>query len=470
MVNYISTRGMAPVLSFADAALTGLARDGGLYVPDHAPQIARTDLFNMHNQKYIEVATSVIAPFVAPDIASMDLMKILLSSYRGFDAKDVTPLRQLDDNLHLLELFHGPTFAFKDVAMQFLGKLFDHLLQKKKQRLTIVGATSGDTGSAAIEAFRDSPMVDIVILHPKGRTSDIQRKQMTTVLSANVMNIAVEGSFDDCQHLVKQMFADHVFRDRLNLSAVNSINWARIVAQAVYYVYASTRLVSDGGRKVSFTVPTGNFGNVCAGFIAKSMGAPIGKLIVATNKNDILHRFITTGEMSRAGVQPSLSPSMDIQIASNFERILFQLCGRDGEGVAKIMDHFQQTGRYTLAPDMMDVLRTTFASGRKGDVETLDVIAQTYKKHDVIVDPHTAVGLGVAADYMSAHPDELVVSLATAYPGKFPDAVEKAIGFVPDMPPVLAALADKQERYSVLPNDLTAIQKAVLGHAERTRN
>jgi len=458
MPGYISTRGAAPRLNFADAALTGLARDGGLYVPDACPQISAEEFRNMANQNYLEVAWRVIAPFVGEDISAQDLIALLQKSYKGFAHPEKTPLRKLDDGFYVQELFHGPTLAFKDVALQFLGQVFDFILKARGQKVTIVGATSGDTGSAAIEAFKNSPYANIVILHPKGRVSDVQRRQMTTVDAPNVRNIAIEGSFDDCQDMVKAMFGDLAFRDAMQLSAINSINWARILAQVVYYVYAGVRVQAETGRAPVFTVPTGNFGNVYAGYVAKSMGLPVSRLIVATNANDILHRFYTTGRMERRGVVPTISPSMDIQISSNFERLLFDLYGRDGTAVAATMKHFRDKGPFDLSPDIMAQLSSVFASGRKDDAETTAIIRDIYRRYDYVLDPHTAVGIGVAQDWKRARPDDVMVTLATAHPAKFPDAVKAATDVAPELPAHLAGLMTRPERYDVLPADLCKVQ------------
>ena len=458
MPGYISTRGAAPRLNFADAALTGLARDGGLYVPDACPQISAEEFRNMANQNYLEVAWRVIAPFVGEDISAQDLIALLQKSYKGFAHPEKTPLRKLDDGFYVQELFHGPTLAFKDVALQFLGQVFDFILKARGQKVTIVGATSGDTGSAAIEAFKNSPYANIVILHPKGRVSDVQRRQMTTVDAPNVRNIAIEGSFDDCQDMVKAMFGDLAFRDALQLSAINSINWARILAQVVYYVYAGVRVQAETGRAPVFTVPTGNFGNVYAGYVAKSMGLPVSRLIVATNANDILHRFYTTGRMERRGVVPTISPNMDIQISSNFERLLFDLYGRDGAAVAATMKHFRDKGPFDLSPDIMAQLSSVFASGRKDDAETTAIIRDIYRRYDYVLDPHTAVGIGVAQDWKRARPDDVMVTLATAHPAKFPDAVKAATDVAPELPAHLAGLMTRPERYDVLPADLGKVQ------------
>lgn len=458
MPGYVSTRGAAPRLNFADAALTGLARDGGLYVPDACPQISAEEFRNMAHQNYLEVAWRVIAPFVGEDISAQDLIALLQKSYKGFAHPEKTPLRKLDDGFYVQELFHGPTLAFKDVALQFLGQVFDFILKARGQKVTIVGATSGDTGSAAIEAFKNSPYANIVILHPKGRVSDVQRRQMTTVDAPNVRNIAIEGSFDDCQDMVKAMFGDLAFRDAMQLSAINSINWARILAQVVYYVYAGVRVQAETGRAPVFTVPTGNFGNVYAGYVAKSMGLPVSRLIVATNANDILYRFYTTGRMERRGVVPTISPSMDIQISSNFERLLFDLYGRDGAAVAATMKHFRDKGPFDLSPDIMVQLSSVFASGRKDDAETTAIIRDIYRRYDYVLDPHTAVGIGVAQDWKRARPDDVMVTLATAHPAKFPDAVKAATDVAPELPAHLAGLMTRPERYDVLPADLGKVQ------------
>ncbi|MBI1214356.1 MAG: threonine synthase [Alphaproteobacteria bacterium] len=461
MLRYISTRGAAQSLGFADTALAGLASDGGLYVPEACPQLPASEIDNMANQQYLEIAWRVILPFVSDDIPSEDLVKLLRRAYKGFETPEIAPLHRLEDNLYVQELFHGPTLAFKDVALQFLGQVFDLLLEKRKSRVTIVGATSGDTGSAAIEAFRGKDNADIFILHPKGRVSEVQRRQMTTVIEPNVFNIAIEGSFDDCQDIVKAMFNDARFREEMRLSAVNSINWARILAQVVYYIYAGARIRDKTGGPVSFCVPTGNFGNVYAGYVAKSMGLEVEKLLVASNRNDILHRFFTTGRMQAMAVEPSLSPSMDIQISSNFERLLFDLYGRDGGMVAKTMKHFRSAGPFELEEPVMKQLREIFASGRVDDARTGEIIAHTYKKYDYLVDPHTAVGLGVAQDYLAQNPEATVVSLATAHPAKFPAAVEKSVGHAPELPAHLADLMTQQEKYTVLPADLAKVQDFV---------
>jgi len=460
---YISTRGEAPRLSFSETTLAGLAQDGGLYVPEACPQLPPSELSNMSHQHYLEIAWRVILPFVGEDIPSADLMKMLKAAYKNFSHPDIAPLHRFDDNFYLLELFHGPTLAFKDVALQFLGQVFDYILARKKQRVTIVGATSGDTGSAAIEAFKGRSNADVFILHPHNRVSEVQRRQMTTVIAPNVFNIAVEGSFDDCQDLVKAMFNDQKFRHEMHLSAINSINWARILAQVVYYVYAAARI----GRPVTFCVPTGNFGNIYAGYMAQSMGAPVEKLIAATNRNDILHRFFESGEMRAALVAPSLSPSMDIQISSNFERLLFDLYGRSGFMVKQTMKYFRDEGPFRLSPEIMAQVKKLFASGRQDDAETLETIKRIYQQKNYILDPHTAVGVGVAEAYQKANPQSVIVSLATAHPAKFPQAVMKAIGITPELPPQMADLYERPEKYEVLPANLSQIQQFVRGRVHK---
>ena len=461
MLSYVSTRGKAPRLSFAGATLAGLATDGGLYVPDLCPKMSEAEIGNMNSQRYLEIAWRVILPFVSDDIPSETLILLLRQAYKSFENREIAPLHQLDDNLYVQELFHGPTLAFKDIALQFLAQVFDHILQQKKTRVTIVGATSGDTGSAAIEAFRGKENVDIFILHPHNRVSDVQRRQMTTVQDANVHNIAIEGSFDDCQDLVKAMFNDEKFRQDMHLSAVNSINWARILAQVVYYFYAGARLFHERDKKVAFCVPSGNFGNVYAGYIAHSMGLPVEKLLVATNSNDILYRFFATGRMKAEGVTPTLSPSMDIQVSSNFERLLFDVFQRQGPAVAQTMEHFRKPAPFHLEQPAMDQIRQVFGAGRVDDRETLEVIRAVYKKHNYILDPHSAVGVGVALQYRAAKPDATIVSLATAHPAKFPKAVQEAIGITPELPPHLADLMTRPEKCAVLSKDLAKVQEFV---------
>jgi threonine synthase len=457
-MKYVSTRGSAPTLTFDDVLLTGLARDGGLYVPESWPSLTPGRLKAYADWSYAEVAVDVMWPFVEGTIELDVFAELVDDAYSTFRHPDVVPLVELGGNIHLLELFHGPTLAFKDVALQLVGHLFDHELTKRGERVTIVGATSGDTGSAAIEACRDRDTLDIVILHPKGRTSEIQRKQMTTVLSPNVHNVAVEGTFDDCQDLVKAMFNDIPFRDRHHLSAVNSINWARILAQVVYYVKAAAQLGAPE-RPVSFTVPTGNFGNVFAGWVARRMGVPIRTLVVGSNRNDILPRFFESGVMEMQGVTPTTSPSMDIQVSSNFERLLFELCGRNGATVTHLMARFREEGVMDVGPERLAMAKEVFDAERIDDDAVTRVIAATHRRTGHVVDPHTAVGLGAAA--LHHDPSLAMVCLATAHPAKFPDAVEAAIGIRPELPMHLADLYERPERFTELPNDLHLVEELV---------
>jgi threonine synthase len=452
-LKYVSTRGSAPVLEFADVLLAGLARDGGLYVPESWPALPPDG-----DGGYVGTATAVMWPFVEGSVDRGAFEQMVADAYATFDHPDVCPVRDLGGGTWLLELFHGPTLAFKDVALQLVGRLFEHELTRRGERVTIVGATSGDTGSAAIEACRDREAIDIVILHPAGRISEVQRRLMTSVPSANVHNVAIDGDFDDCQDLVKAMFADEPFRDLMRLSAVNSINWARIMAQVVYYVTAA-RQVGAGGP-VRFCVPTGNFGNVFAGYVAHRMGLDVAGLIMASNRNDILTRWIDTGVMEMHGVEPTLSPAMDIQVSSNWERLLFDLLDRNGAAVADAMTEFRGSGRLPLDSDRMQRSRELFAGARLDDDATKAIIADVHERTGVLVDPHTAVGLG-AARMVHHDPDVPLVSLATAHPAKFPEAVEAATGIRPPLPPHLADLFDRPERCTSLPNDLAAVQAFV---------
>jgi threonine synthase len=459
-VSYVSTRGAAPKLGFDEVLLAGLARDGGLYVPDRWPAL---DLASLGRLGYAELAARVTVPFLGGAIAEDDYAAIVRDTYAAFDHPEVAPLAALGRDEWLLELFHGPTLAFKDYALQLVGRLFDHVLRRRGERITIVGATSGDTGSAAIEACRDRDAMDIFILHPKDRVSEVQRRQMTTVDAANVHNVAIEGTFDDCQDLVKGLFADAAFRDEVALSAVNSINWARVMAQTVYYVWAAMKLGATADTPVAFAVPTGNFGNVYAGYAARQMGLPVSRLIVGTNQNDILTRFFETAAMEIRGVEPSLSPSMDIQVSSNFERLLFDMMERDGARVAAMMAAFRDTGRLAVSADMLRRVRGLFAAHRLSDPETLAAIKRVYDDTGQLLDPHSAIG--VAAGRACRRPEDgPVVALATAHPAKFPDAVERATGVRPALPARLADLFQRKERYAVLPNDLGAVRAHVRQH------
>jgi threonine synthase len=455
-MKYISTRGQAPVLGFDDAVLAGLARDGGLYVPDRWPTLTAEALRGLRDLDYAELTARIVAPFAEPSVTHAELLAIARDAYRGFDHPETAPLTDLGDGRWLLELFHGPTLAFKDYALQILGRLFDLVLGRRGERLTIVGATSGDTGSAAIEACRDRAAVDIFILFPHGRVSEVQRRQMTTVDAPNVHTIAIDGTFDDCQDLVKAMFNDTAFRDRMRLGAVNSINWARIVAQVVYYVHAALRLGAPE-RRVVFSVPTGNFGNVFAGYAAACMGLPIAALVVGSNRNDILTRFFASGRMEQAAVVPTISPSMDIQISSNFERLLFDLYDRDGAAVRRLMTGFRETGVFAVDAARLKRATGLFRGARFDDDLTREEIRRVHDRTGMLVDPHSAIGLA-AARVVDDFGDAPVVALATAHAAKFPDAVAAATGIRPALPPRLADLLDRPERTTALANDLSAIE------------
>lgn len=463
-VSYISTRGQAPHLSFEDVVLTGLAEDGGLYVPEHVPHLTAHDIQKISQMSYVDVAKYVIQIFIGDVVSKDELSDLVDKAYSSFHHDEICPLVELENNIWVMEQFHGPTLAFKDFALQFLGQVFDFILEKQNKKITIVGATSGDTGSAAIEGCRGRKSMDIFILHPYGRVSDVQRRQMTTIHDENVHNIAIEGSFDDCQDLVKAMFNDHDFRHQIHMSAVNSINWARIMAQIVYYVYAASRF-PDG---VAFSVPTGNFGNVYAGYLAKKMGLPIDHLIVATNKNDILYRFFQIGEMMIEGVEPSLSPSMDIQVSSNFERLLFDVLDRNSDATRQTMLDFRALGRFSLDQSLLQVLKKTFLSYRCDDTETLNTIKKYHNDYDYMADPHTATGLSAAECFRADHVKYAgdIVTLSTAHPAKFPDALDQAISVRPELPEWVPHVNVAEERYARLPNELDVVKKYILKHID----
>lgn len=456
-MNYLSTRGEAPVLSFTEALLAGLARDGGLYVPQSYPQLTQAEIAGFAGLSYAEVAESVIGPFTGAEIDAHDFSQMVHEAYGTFRHCAVAPLTQIGDNLFILELFHGPTLAFKDVAMQLLGRMMDHVLKKQGKRATIVGATSGDTGAAAIEAFRGLEQVDVFIMYPHGRVSDVQRRQMTTVEGDNIHTIALEGTFDDCQAILKGLFNNHAFRDGIGLSGVNSINWARVVAQIVYY-FTSAVVLGAPHRKVSFAVPTGNFGDILAGYAAKRMGLPIERLIIATNENDILARTLNDGIYEVRGVHATQSPSMDIQVSSNFERLIFDACGRDAALVRNLMASLNQSGRFELPVSVLTKITQEFDAYRTGETGTEKEMARVWRECGVLIDPHTAVGVHAARK--AAHHDRAtpMVVLSTAHPAKFGAAVEKATGQKPVLPSHLAGLMDKQERFTVLANDQTKIE------------
>ncbi len=462
-MRYVSTRGKAPILDFDDALLAGLARDGGLYLPEHWPTFTAAEIRAMRGLPYPELAARVMAPFVSGCIGDADFRALVDDTYAGFSHAAVAPLRQIGPSQWLLELFHGPTLAFKDYALQLVGRLFDHVLTRRGQRVTIVGATSGDTGSAAIEACRGRDSIDIVILHPHGRVSDVQRRQMTTVDADNVRNLAVEGTFDDCQDLVKALFNDHAFRDEMALSAVNSINWARVMAQIAYYFAAATAL---GAPDVpfAFAVPTGNFGNVFAGYGALRMGLPIRRLVVGSNRNDILTRFFESGSMTAEQVVPTLSPSMDIQVSSNFERLLAEYLGRDGQAVTELMEHFRSTGAMIVTDSVWRAMGDLFEGFRFDDEGTVALMRTIRRMTGDVIDPHSAVGIGAGLE--AKLPDGMpMVALATAHPAKFPDAVERATGIRPELPPHLADLFERPERLDVIANDVEQVKAYVRAFA-----
>lgn len=464
-LKYVSTRGPGTTHSFIDVMMAGMAPDGGLYLPELWPELDRDIFSHLSGMSYAEIAMHVIKPFVGDDIPADTLQALLKDTYAPgvFDHAAMAPLVQAGPNAWIMELFHGPTYSFKDYALQFLGRLFDYVLAQRGERITIVGATSGDTGSAAIEATRYCKNIDIFILHPQGRTSEIQRRQMTTVDAPNVRNIALQGTFDDCQAVVKALFADEKFRTDVHLSAVNSINWVRIMAQIVYYAVAAVAL-GAGQRPISFAVPTGNFGNVYAGYAARRMGVPIKNLVVASNRNDILTRFFETGEMKIESVVPSLSPSMDIQVSSNFERYLCDLTGRDYTNVASLMHDFHDKKSFSLPPALMNRARQDFHAYRGSDQDTRAMMKQCYQATGIVIDPHTAVGMLAAQKEMERDPATPMVMLACAHPAKFPEAVVQATGIDPAMPPSLAAIRKKAEHLMVLPHDIDRIQTYIRGN------
>ena len=456
-MRYLSTRGNAPVLSFEQAMLTGLARDGGLYLPETIPTLDHAAITAMRGQSYEDLAFTVMRPFVGDTFTDEEFRAIISRAYEGFGHDARAPLVQLGANHFLLELFHGPTLAFKDFAMQLIGQLFQAALSRSGERVTIVGATSGDTGSAAIEAFKGLDAVDVFIMYPDGRVSEVQRRQMTTSTASNVHALAVEGDFDTCQGALKDMFNDFAFRDGVRLAGVNSINFARVLAQVVYY-FTSAVALGAPDRPVSFTVPTGNFGDIFAGYIAKQMGLPIDKLVIATNQNDILHRTLETGSYTTDGVKPSISPSMDIQVSSNFERALYYAYGQDGKAVAEQMDALKQSGAFKISQGAYEALKDTYASGRVSDAQTSAMIKTAQATMGELLCPHSAVGVHVAQDHLGATP---MITLATAHPAKFPAAVEAASGIHPPLPARMADLYDRDETITHVKGDLAAIQPII---------
>ena len=469
-MKYVSTRGLSPRIGFADVLIAGLARDGGLYVPEKFPRLQPGEMRGLQGRPYAEIAARVMHPFVADAIPKRAFERLVAETYAGFDHTAVAPLKQIGPDRWLMELFHGPTLAFKDYALQLVGRLFDRVLAERGARVAIVGATSGDTGAAAIEACRGRARMDIFILHPKGRVSEVQRRQMTTVRDGNVHNIAIEGTFDDCQALVKALFNDHAFRDRHRLAAVNSINWARIMAQVSYYFAAGAALGAldsrGSGRALAFAVPTGNFGNVYAGYVARRMGLPVSRLIVGSNRNDILTRYLKSGVMATAKVVPTTSPSMDIQISSNFERVLFEAWNRDVRALARAMEGFRETGRADFGRARWKSIAALFAGYRLDDRGTADAIRDIHRASGEILDPHSAIGAAAGAA-LHRKADGALVALATAHPAKFPDAVEAACGVRPSLPARLADLHARPERCATLPNDLAEVKAFVADRAGR---
>ena len=459
-MKYISTRGSAPALSFEDVLLTGLAPDGGLYVPETLPRFTHEEMSSWAGLPYTDLAFNVMYPFVEGSIPKSDFQTMINETYSVFDHDAVAPLVQLDSNEWVLELFRGPTLAFKDFALQLLGRLLDFVLKKRNERVVILGATSGDTGSAAIEGCKHCDNVDIFILHPHNRVSDVQRKQMTTIIGNNVFNIAVEGNFDDCQQMVKDSFNDQSFLNGTRLVAVNSINWARIMAQIVYY-FSSALSLGGPHRSISYSVPTGNFGDIFAGYLARNMGLPINQLVVATNKNDILHRFISKNNYEKEKLHHTLSPSMDIMVSSNFERLMFDLYGRDGKALEKQMDAWK-TASGSIEEHRWHSARQLFDSFSLNDQETCEMIKNVFDQTEYLIDPHTAIGVGAARQ---CRRDQSIpmVTLATAHPVKFPEAVEKSgVGITPELPHHLADLYQREEKYSVLPNDISSVHDFVI--------
>jgi len=459
-LRYLSTRGEAPPLGFLDVTLAGLARDGGLYVPESWPRLTEAAIAGFAGRPYAEVAVEVIRPFTGDTISEHELSRIAHEAYDTFRHPAIAPVVQLDTNTFALELFHGPTLAFKDLAMQFLARLMDHALEQRGERATIVVATSGDTGGAAVEAFRGRSRIDLVVLFPDGRISEVQRRMMTTVDDDNVHAIAVEGTFDDCQALVKAMFSHHAFADRVRLAGVNSINWSRIVAQAVYYFTAAVALGTPY-RKIAFTVPTGNFGDVFAGYVARRMGLPVDRLIVATNTNDILVRTLSTGAYELRDVVATSSPSMDIQVSSNFERLLFEAYHRDGQAVRTLMNTLAQSKRFVVAPPALAEIRAGFSADRAGEEEVAATIRTVLRETGQLIDPHTAVGVAVA-EKEQRDPALPMIVLSTAHAAKFPDAVQAACGVRPALPDWLGDLERRAEKVTHLPSDQGQIERCVL--------
>jgi threonine synthase len=467
-VRYLSTRDPAAApaaFSFEEVLLGGLAEDGGLYVPERLPAF---DLAAHCGLRYAELAARIVGLYAGEAFSAAELRAMAQEAYATFRHAAVAPLVQLDERLWLLELFHGPTLAFKDLALQLVGPMLDAVLKRRGRRATIIGATSGDTGSAALAACQGRAALDVFILYPQGRISEVQRRQMTTTQADNARAIAIEGSFDDCQDIVKALFADPALRHDFGLAAVNSINWARIAAQVVYYLAAGLALGAPR-RSISFSVPTGNFGNVYAGHVARQLGLPVGRLVIGTNQNDILARYLDLGEMAIKPVEPSLSPSMDIQVSSNFERLLFELKGKSGAGVAAAMREFRATGRLPRDDQAWQAARRLFSAHRVDDEATVRTIGRVYARTARLIDPHSAVAVAAAEGELARGGAEPIVALATAHPAKFPDAVARATGIRPPLPDPLADLFERKERLTVLPNDVSAVASFIRAHARRAR-
>ena len=465
-MQYISTRGNAPTLNFEQATLAGLAADGGLYLPQVWPQFSEPELRELRKLEYAQLASRIVARFSGDCLPADTLERLSAQAWGNFSHPKVAPLKQLDESLYVMELFHGPTLAFKDFALQFLGRLFGYFLDRRGQTCTIIGATSGDTGPAAIEAVRGIDAVTLYMLHPHGRVSEVQRRQMTTVMERNIHNLAVDGDFDDCQNLVKAMFNDAEFREQHELAAVNSINWARIAAQIGYYFYAALQLGAPQ-RAVNFAVPTGNFGNVFAGYAAREMGLPINRLIIGSNNNDILTRFFESGVMKKNEVTPTISPSMDIQISSNFERYLFELLERDSTRLRDLMTRFAAHGEFAVAREVHQRATELFFAHQFSDEQTRAQIKRVYEESGELIDPHSAIGVATARQFFAQHPSatEATVVLATAHPAKFADAVQHACDVSPSLPPELRTIMQREEHYTRVPNDLSAV-KSVIGRGD----
>jgi threonine synthase len=464
-VRYVSTRGRAPALGFSDVLLAGLAGDGGLYVPESWPSLDSDKIAGLAGLPYADVAFEIVKPFVGGEITDPELREICHEAYAGFRHPAIAPLVQIGPGEWLLELFHGPTLAFKDIAMQLVARLMDHVLQARGSRVTIVAATSGDTGGAAVEAFKGRDNANLFVLFPEGRVTPFQQRQMTTAGAANVHAIAVNGTFDDCQAIVKALFADRDFKAQTALTGVNSINWARILAQVVYYITAAVALGAPG-RSVSFTVPTGNFGDVFAGYAAKRSGLPVARLVIATNVNDILVRTLESGRHEVQAVMATTSPSMDIQVSSNFERLLFEASGRDGGAVARLLDGFSANGSFVLRRETLAVMRRDFSAGRADEHEVASAIRDTLAETGYIADPHTAVGLAVSRRFVE--PAVPMVTLATAHPGKFADAVRAATGRAAGLPEGFGDIMKRRERFDRVTNDRAEVARLIREHSRAT--